>query len=144
MGRVAGGAVALIKPNTRVVADYIDAVWRRGDLSALSRFWTDDCVNHAGGGQVGLAALTEYHSSFMGAFAAFADLRIELVQQVAEEDRVVSHIVTTGRQAQAFAGIPASNKSASLTAIRIDRLRDGRIAEHWSVSDMAGLMAQLR
>ncbi|MFN6455887.1 MAG: ester cyclase [Nostoc sp. EfeVER01] len=28
--------------------------------------------------------------------------------------------------------------------IRIDRVQDGKIAEHWSVSDAAGLMQQLQ
>jgi predicted ester cyclase len=31
-----------------------------------------------------------------------------------------------------------------LATIRIDRLAAGRIAEHWSVADMAGLMSQIQ
>ncbi|MBR8835260.1 MAG: ester cyclase [Stigonema ocellatum SAG 48.90 = DSM 106950] len=31
-----------------------------------------------------------------------------------------------------------------MSAIQIDRLQDGKIAEHWSVSDTAALMQQLQ
>jgi predicted ester cyclase len=40
--------------------------------------------------------------------------------------------------------VPLTGRTAPLATIWIDRLRDGRIAEHWSVADMAGFMQQLR
>ncbi len=128
------------------VIAFIDAVWVRGDLEALDRFWTVGCVNHAApaGHDVGLVALRSYHESFAASFSAFSDSSIQVLQQVEEGDRVVTQLVTSARHTGEFAGRPATGKQVTLVTIRIDRLVDGKIAEHWSVADISGLMAQLQ
>ena len=139
-------AMSTIETNKRVLLDFIETVWRRGDLDALPRFWTEDCLNHAAplGGQKGLASLRAYHEGFRAAFGAFSDARIEILQQVAEGDRVSTQMITRARRTGAFMGAPATGRDVALATIRIDRLAAGRIAEHWSVADMAGLMSQIQ
>jgi steroid delta-isomerase-like uncharacterized protein len=128
-----------------LIRDLIEALWVGRDLDALDRFWTSDCVNHAapGGDGIGLAEIRAYHGQFFEAFAGLSDVRIEVVQQVSEGDRVVSQIVTQARHTGPFLGVPPTGRAVTLHSIRIDRIRDGKIAEHWSVADMAGLMQQL-
>jgi predicted ester cyclase len=77
-------------------------------------------------------------------FFAFSDIHIEIIQQIAEGDRVVTYLTSQGKHSETFLDIPPTGKSISMSAIRIDRLRDSKIAEHWSVSDLAGLMQQLQ
>ena len=131
--------------NKQVIRDFIQTVWISHNLAALPRFWTTDCVNHAMPGEQnhGLDALQAYHQEFMQQFAAFSSVHIELLQQIAENDRVVTHTLTHGRHTGLFAGIAPSGKTVSLFTIRIDRIEDGKIVEHWSVADLAGLMQQL-
>ncbi len=131
--------------NKQVVRDFIQTVWAGGDLGALARYWTEDCINHAlpAPDNQGLGALQAYHEQFLAAFAAFSDRGIHIVQQVAEGDRVVTHLHTTGQHSEPFMGMPATGRHVSLATIRIDRMQNGKIAEHWSVADMAGLMQQL-
>lgn len=134
-----------VESNKQLLRDMIAAVWVDGDLDALPRYWTDDCRNHADpAGVDGLAALRAYHADFAAQLAGFADLRIEVVQQVGEDDRVVTHLRTRGRHTGPFAGVAATGRAVELASLRIDRLRGGRIAEHWSVADVAGLLAQLQ
>jgi predicted ester cyclase len=125
-----------LEHNKRLIRNFIDTVWVRGEIGRLDEFWTQDCINHAApqGADTGLPALKTYHEQFGMAFAAFSDVRIDVEQQIAELDRVVTQIRTTGRL--------ASGKQVHLTTIRIDRISGGKIAEHWSVADMAGLMEQ--
>ena len=85
-----------------------------------------------------------YHEQFAAQFAAFSDSAIDVVRQVGESDQVVTQLVTRARHTGDFAGMPATGKAVSLATIRIDRLENGRIAEHWSVADVAGLLEQLR
>jgi predicted ester cyclase len=66
------------------------------------------------------------------------------MQQVAENDRVVSYITSHGKHSGSFYGISPTGRSISTSVIRIDRVQDGKIAEHWSVSDAAGLIQQLQ
>lgn len=130
----------------QVVRGLIDEVWTRGDLDQLERYWTADCVNHAApaGDTVGLVSLRRYHEEFATFLAAFSDVDITIEQQVEEGDRVVTQLATAARHTGEFAGVPATGRSVTLATIRIDRLRDDKIAEHWSVADVAGLLQQIQ
>ena len=124
----------------------LKTVWNEGNLDALSEFWTQDAVNHAvpGSPAVGLTALRAYHEGFLASFAAFSDVHTSVVQQVEEGDLVVTQMVSRGVHTGDDMGVPATGRAVSLAAIRIDRCDNGKIAEHWSVSDVAGLMGQLQ
>ena len=132
--------------NGEIVREFIEAVWVGRDLATLATFWTEDCVNYAmpGPDNRGLAALRAYHAQFFADFSAFSHVRIEIIQQVAEGDRVVTQLITRGEQSGEFYGLPPAGKEVSLSTIRIDRLQGGKIAEHWSVADLSGLMQQLQ
>lgn len=135
-----------LERNKAAVREFIQVVWNEGAFDRLDAFWTEDCVNHAAppGANHGLAALRAYHDQIIAAFAGFSAASIAILQQIAEADRVVSQIVTTARHTGPFLGVAATGRSVALSTIRIDRLRDGRIAEHWSIANMAGLMQQLQ
>lgn len=134
------------RSHASIIRAMIETVWNEGNLDALPRFWSADCVNHAmpSTQNVGLSALRAYHESFLAAFAAFSTIRTSVVQQIEEGDRVVTQILTHGVHNGNFLGVPATGRAVSLTAIRIDRLYHSKIEEHWSVSDVAGLLEQLR
>ena len=132
--------------NKQIVQSFVRVVWNGQNLNALEDFWTQDCINHAmlGADNQGLEALRVYHESFFSDFSAFSDIQIEILQQTAEEDRVVTYITSQGKHSGTFYGIPPTDKSISTSTIRIDRIQDGKIAEHWSVSDAASLVQQLQ
>ncbi len=120
--------------NKQRVRDFILAVWVDRNLAALP----------VGADNHGLGPLHAYHEQFFAAFAAFSDIRIEITQQVAEADKVVTQMTTRAKHTGAFLGQAPTGKTVALDTIRIDRLESGKIAEHWSVADMAGLMRQLK
>jgi predicted ester cyclase len=49
----------------------------------------------------------------------------------------------TGTQKGDFNGAPASGKSFSIEVIDILRLANGKVIEHWGISDDAAMMRQL-
>jgi predicted ester cyclase len=69
--------------------------------------------------------------------------RHEVTMQVAEDDLVVSHIVARGVHTGELLGIPATNREIETEGIVIHRVRDGRIVEYWSVTDVARVLQQL-
>jgi predicted ester cyclase len=69
--------------------------------------------------------------------------RHEIKIQVAEGDLVVSHIVGRGVHAGELLGIPATNKEVETEGIVIHRVREGKIVEYWSVTDVARVLQQL-
>ena len=128
----------VLEANKGVLRRFIEVVWQEGRLDQLPSFWTANCVNHADPApdKQGLAALSRYHEGFAHSFADFESLEIVLEQQVAEDDCVVTQMVTRAVH-------KPTARRVSLATIRIDRFYEGKIAEHWSVADMAGLMQQL-
>lgn len=124
--------------NKQVIRDLIEVVWRQGLIDQLPRFWTASCVNHAdpAANKQGLEALHAYHAGFADWFRDFDDIRIDIEQQVAEADRVVTQITLHALHRP-------TTRQISIATIRIDRLEGGKIAEHWSIADQAGLMQQL-
>jgi predicted ester cyclase len=69
--------------------------------------------------------------------------RHEIRMQVAEGDLVVSHILGRGVHAGELLGIPATNNEVETEGIAIHRVRDGKIVEYWSVTDVARVMQQV-
>jgi predicted ester cyclase len=83
---------------------------------------------------------------------AFADLAFEVIETVAERDRIIAHVHMRGRQDGPFVAFPAGSRPVSFPptgrefAVRhchVFRLRDGLFAEHIAVRDDLGMMTQL-
>ena len=69
--------------------------------------------------------------------------RHEITLQVAEGDLVVSYIVGRGMHEGELLGIPATHKELETAGIVVHRVRDGKIVEYWSVTDVARVLQQL-
>jgi predicted ester cyclase len=65
---------------------------------------------------------------------ALSDLRIQVVEQVTEGDRVTSRFVVDG---------VSLGRRVRFNGITISRFEDGRIVEDWSITDTLGMLRQL-
>lgn len=77
---------------------------------------------------------------FHGAFDGFA---AEILDQVAEGDKVVTYKVFTGTHTGDFMGIAPTGKQVRFDVMDIVRIADGQIVEHWGLVDQLGLLTQL-
>jgi predicted ester cyclase len=66
----------------------------------------------------------------------FAELRLEVQDQIAEGDRVATRWACTMVQAE-------TGKRATIAGITIDRFENGKIVEAWRSMDGLGLVSQL-
>ena len=81
---------------------------------------------------------------FLAPFSkAFPDLHRNIVDMVAEGDKVAVSVNVTGTYKGEFQGIPATSKQVSFTAMDILTIKDGKVIEEWSTADMMGLMQQI-
>jgi steroid delta-isomerase-like uncharacterized protein len=86
----------------------------------------------------------ENKKEFLAPFTkAFPDLRRNIVDMVAEGDKVAVSINVTGTYKGEFQGIPPTSKQVSFTAMDILTIIDGKITEEWATADMMGLMQQI-
>jgi predicted ester cyclase len=73
---------------------------------------------------------------------AYADLRIELLQIIAESDLVVVQWRETGRHVGQFFNLKPTNKPFEAKGINVYRVKDERIVESWLGIDPSTIRAQ--
>ena len=74
---------------------------------------------------------------------AFPDLKVEVLRTAAEGNLVAVHWRAGGTNSVAAAGLPGLGAKANVDGMTFFRFVDGRIAEEWSVIDVASMMRQL-
>jgi steroid delta-isomerase-like uncharacterized protein len=127
--------------NKDVIREFYET-FDRGEFDRVKNLMTDDFTAHL----VGIStpfdrdAFTEFGRKFS---QAFPDGRHHFDFSIAEDDKVVTWGKFTGTHLGNFQGLPATGKSVTIAITHIDRLVDGKIAEHWGQGDRAGLMQQL-
>jgi steroid delta-isomerase-like uncharacterized protein len=62
---------------------------------------------------------------------------------IAEQDKVVVRWTNRGTHVGEFLGMPPTGKSFAMAGVDIHRLRGDKLAEHWHVVDLFGLLQQL-
>ena len=110
----------------------LEQVCARGDLELAQDCYAPDFVDHVNAldfhGHEGIRRSTDLYRGL------FDDLRIRVLDQITEGDRVVSRWVMTGSN---------RDRPAELSGITISRMEAGRIVEDWSALDSLELLRQL-
>ena len=75
--------------------------------------------------------------------SSLPDLRHEIVDMVAEGDKVAVRLNVTGTHKGELQGIPPTNKKVTFDAMDFITLVDGKVAEEWLTADIMGLMQQI-
>jgi predicted ester cyclase len=75
--------------------------------------------------------------------AGFPDLREEILDLVAEGDRVVARYIERGTHLGDFMGVPPTGKAYEKHGFALYRIADGRLAEAWVQEDELGFERQL-
>lgn len=74
---------------------------------------------------------------------AFPDLQLAVEDQIAEGDKVVTRMTTSGTQRRAFGPFPPTGRRVKVETVDIARIADGKIVESWGLDDRLGLLQQL-
>jgi steroid delta-isomerase-like uncharacterized protein len=67
----------------------------------------------------------------------------EILDQVAEGDKVVTRLRAVGTHDADLPGVPRTGNALDVTATVVHRIEDGKIAEKWSDRDELSLLQQL-
>lgn len=130
--------------NKDLIRRYIQAVDdnHTSDWSILDEYIAEDFVAH-NPLLPGVSLDREGMKQGSEIFRVATPGRHEITLQVAEGDLVVSHMVGRGVHEGELLGIPATNREVETEGIAIHRVRDGKIVEYWSVSDVARVLQQV-
>ncbi len=114
-----------------------------GDIAGFGDLVADDFVEHQGG--PGFPATKEGTLDFFRALLeAFPDLHMNVEDMIADGDKTVARVTTTGTHRGDFMGIPPTGSTIDMQLIDIMQFDGaGQVCEHWGVADMLSLMQQL-
>ena len=128
--------------NREVIRQFVDEVLNQGRIDEAGRYFWEDMVEQVPlpGQGPGLAGLQEVLRSMR---AAFPDMQWKVLEQIAEDEKVVSRFEWTGTHRATFLGVPATGRSVSVWGVVIDRLQDGKVQDTRIIMDTLGLLIQL-
>ena len=131
------------------LAELFAATLTAHDMKAFGELFADEYINH----QTSAATpppdpnKTPKQATigfFAARLAGMPDLNVGIEATVATADRVAASFVYTGTHSGTYFGIAPTGRKLRFTSCDIFAVRDGRIAEHWGMGDIAGILAQLR
>ena len=73
----------------------------------------------------------------------FPDIKVEILEQVAERDLVTTRKKITATHTGEIFGIPPSHKKVEINVIDIIKLKDGKYMEHWGQSNFSEVIAEI-
>ena len=127
--------------NKRIVQEFLDETYNKGNMKNTDRFVTPDFVYHARGEDIeGIESYNEWVSSDR---SIFPDIKITVVDSIAESGKVASAFIVEGTQEKEFRGIPATHKKFETVGMNIFHFQDNKIKEGWVVVDALTAAIQL-
>lgn len=130
--------------NKEIVQRYLERAWGNGDWATAEEVVDENAIFHDQvregdfpPGREGIRVAMDRIST------GIPDYAMEIDDIVVEGDMVVIRWSATGTHAGDFNGFPATGRVATLYAISMVRMKDGRIIEGWQEADRLGLAQQL-
>lgn len=126
-----------------LIKRFYEDVLGGGNLDLIDELATDDFVNHEEG-IPGQPPGKEGVSFFVTTLRdAFPDINAKVGVTLEEGNLASAQTILSGTHKGKFMEVPASDKSFEIETIDIIRIEDGKVAEHWGVTDTMSLMQQI-
>jgi len=128
--------------NKAVVRRFINEYQTAGRIEVARELLADDFVDHS--------ALPGFSPDKRGVInviemlrCAFGGLHVEIHDQVADDEKVVTRKTFRGTHTGEFFGVPPTGRPIEFGVIDILAVAGGQLKEHWCQVDFAGLMGQI-
>lgn len=133
------------RPSLRTIPiRYLEEVVNEQRIELLPEIFAEDCLNHGMNGNDTYQMKNGSLAAFLATlFKAFPDLHYQTGPVLEEGDLVALYCTATGTHQAEFLNIPAKGNPVSFKEIFIFRVRNGKIAESWSVVDVLGVQTQM-
>jgi steroid delta-isomerase-like uncharacterized protein len=129
---------------TGLIARFYEDVIGKGQINLIDELTTDDLVDHEEG-LPGQPAGREGVKFFVNAMReAFPDIRAKTIEPTLTDGNLeAARAVLTGTHRGELLGVSATERVVEIESLDIIRVEDGKVAEHWGVTDVMSLMQQL-
>ncbi|MDE3175288.1 MAG: ester cyclase [Pseudomonadota bacterium] len=144
---VAGGA-ARAQGTAADLPRRFAAALNAADMQAFAALFAEDYVNHQTSAAAPAPAGMSQKQASVGFFArrveALAGLTVGIEASLSQGDLCAASFVYEGVHKGVYFGVAPSGRKLRFTSCDIFRVADGKIAEHWGMGDIAGVLAQLK
>lgn len=110
------------------------------ETADFMEFMAPDFVAHVPGGPKNREGFVQ-HMRFFN--MAFSDMQFSILDLITDGEKVVVRTLWRGTQSGDFMGLPPTGKQVEIEAYIVERLKDGKSVEHWSLFDQFAMMQQL-
>jgi predicted ester cyclase len=135
--------MSISEENVATIRSALEAINAR-DLDSLSDMVAPSFVRHDYDGISvdgrGPEAVAQAVRLLLG---ALPDLRLQVREVIATDDRAVVYVSTTGTHQGEFYGAHPSGQEVSFDSVDLYRLEGGKLAESWPWPDLAGIRRQM-
>ncbi|MFN8533577.1 MAG: ester cyclase [Dehalococcoidia bacterium] len=130
-----------IEGNKELVRRWVEEGVNAGSDAVLDEIIHPDMINHEWSTSVGGR---EGFKETMNVFrSALEEQRMEILDTIAEEDKVVVRLIWIGTPKNPFVGKPVNGKPFRVTHTHTFHVRDGMLYEHWANRDDQGMWQQI-
>lgn len=112
------------------------------DLSMIDHLIDSSFVEHEeipGGGTDWAAVKAFFGMMWVG----MPDMHLDVQRMAVDEDRIWMYGRVRGTNTGEMMGMPATGKNVDIEIVDILRFKEGKLVEHWGVTDNLGMMQQL-
>jgi predicted ester cyclase len=128
--------------NKRFVERLWDQLVNGARLAALDDFVSPEFVDHTP--LPGLSSDGEgLKQRLILLHDAFPDFHSTILELVAEGDRVVALMTSTGTHQRTFLGVAPTGRRWTIMEFHLLRVSEGKLIEHWGLPDFFGMLEQL-
>jgi predicted ester cyclase len=134
---------SITEQNKQIVRRFNEECIEQGNPAAFQELLSADVINHAAppGAPNGFSSFTRILNDVLR--RGFPNLKVHILEQVAEGDLVCTRKKITGRHTGEIFGIPPTSRDVEIHVIDIIRIKNGRYAEHWGQHDLAEVIREL-
>jgi predicted ester cyclase len=142
-GRRRSEEILMSEKNKAVIRRLIDEVWNRRAFDVADELFAPEATIVENGLPLPQAGPAGVKAGIGALCAAFPDVRIEIEDLIAAEDRVVLRWSSRGTHRGEMQGIAPTNREVVANGIAIYRFAGGKVVEEWMNTDYLGILKQL-
>lgn len=132
-----------IEKNKEIVVRFNREVIEKGNIQSFHELVSPSVINHSAPAGTPNGPESMIHFLMQVLRVGFPDVKVDILDQVAEGNKVTTRKALHATHTGMFLGIPASNKKVVIQVIDIIRLEEGKYAEHWAMSNIPEIMKEI-
>jgi steroid delta-isomerase-like uncharacterized protein len=129
--------------NKAIMRQYFEGAWEQGNLELLDELLAPNYVNHNPAtpdmptGPEGVKGVVSMFQSGM------PDLKVVIEDMIAEGEKVATRYTLEGTHEGELFGVPPTGQRLSIKSMTVERVVNGKVQDHWRVTDNLEMMQQL-